>query len=251
MFNFNDIDFSGSGLDIRAVKINRPLIAPQKITTTAIEGKDAEVFHRRTSSSYNIDVEFYLFSSTGLQLLSDIRELGGMLDTLEPAKLIFNDESDKYYMAIVEDTEIDRKGRYAIITISFKILDPYVYAITDDTFTYPTTGTKAITRKGNAPSYPLITIKGNSTTAGSFTIGANGSSMIYTGALYTGHKLVIDSTLMTAYTEDLAKKKTSVLNKLDVLDFPVLTKGDNNFTISVAGGATLTECVVKCNSRWK
>lgn len=247
MFNFNNIDFST--LKAKVVKIERPLIAPQKISSTNIEGRAAEVFHRKVSSSYNVDVEFYLFSSTGMTLISDIRTLAGMLDTEAPAKLIFNDEPDKYLMAIVEETEIEKKGRYAIIKVSFKILDPYSYAVTDDVYTYTTAGSKSITRKGNAESYPLITIEGLNS-AGYIEIGNNGSTMRFSGSLLATQKLVIDSNLLTAYILKTDGTKVSVLNKLDKLDFPILGKGANTFKIAVSG-ATLTSCTMTCNSRWK
>jgi predicted phage tail component-like protein len=250
MFNFNGIDFSNK--NIKVVEIQRPLIAPQKISTTSIEGKAEEVFHRRVSASYNIDVEFYLFSATGLTLISDIRDLAGDLDTSGPAVLKFNDEPDKYVKAIVEETEIEKKGRYAIITVSFKVLDPYWYALSDDVFTYTTVGAKSFSRKGNAESFPLIEVEGTSSASGSFTVTANGLSVKYTGALVAGEKLVLDSALLTSYilkTDGVTK--VSTLNKLDNLDFPVLRKGQNDFSITVAGGASLTKCKVTCNSRWK
>lgn len=249
MFNFNSIDFSI--LNTKVVKIGRPLIAPQRISTTTIEGKAEEIFHRRTSSSYNIDVEFYLFSANGLALLSDIRELAGMLDSENPAKLIFNDEPDKFLMALVESTDIERKGRYASCTVSFKVLDPYLYAIVDDIHTYTTTGSKALVRKGNAESYPMVEIEGTSSAGGFYTIGANGSQMKYTGALVVGEKLVFDSALLTAYILTVGGVKKSVMNNLLTLDFPVLTKGNNTFTIGMGNGATLTKCKLTCNSRWK
>lgn len=245
MFIFNSIDFSNR---VKVSDVRRPLLAPQRIASTGIEGKSSEVFHRKNSESYNIDIEFYVFSSTGLQLLSDLRDIAGDLDTSKPAQLIFNDEPDKYVMAIVEDTNIEKNGRHAIVTVSFKILDPYWYAITDDVFNYTTVGAKAFTRKGNAPSNPLVEIEGNS---GSYTIEANGSKMTFSGVLNAGEKLIIDSDLLTAYILKSDSSKVSVLNKLDVLDFPVLQKGDNDFTISVADGASLTNCKVVCNSRWK
>lgn len=251
MFIFNGIDFSERNIRIVQDGIKRPLIAPQRISTTAIEGKSAEVFHRKTSATYNVDVEFYLFSQNGATLLADIRDLAGDLDSEVPARLIFNDEPDKYAMAVVEETDIERKGRYAIITVSFKVLDPYWYAIEDDVFNYTTTGTKPIARKGNAESYPLVVVEGTSGNTGTFSIGANGSMMKYTGALKADEQLVIDSALLTAYILRTDGTKTSVLNKLDKLDFPVLTKGDNNFTITVGSGAVLTSCDVTCNSRWK
>jgi predicted phage tail component-like protein len=250
MFTFNDIDFST--LNIKVSKIDRPLFAPQRLSTTSIEGKDEEIFHRKVSSSFNVEVEFYLFSNSGLALIADIRELAGMLDTSAPAKLIFHDESDKYVMAIVEETQIEKKNHYAIITVSFKVLDPYWYLLNETDIDYWSTGTKAIAREGNAQSYPVITIQATSSASGGIIVGANGSSMKYTGALLNGEKLIIDSALLTAYIlKSDGVTKTSVLNKLDVLDFPVLNKGDNNFTIATSNGATLVKCTVKCNSRWK
>lgn len=249
MFTFNGIDFSTKNIKVSEIK--RPLIAPQKISTTSIEGKAGEIFNRKVSDIFNVDVDFYLFGATPMELIADIRELAGDLDSQVPAKLIFKDEPDKYVMAIVESTEIEKRGRHAIISISFRCSDPYWYAIQDDIFDYETVGAKAVVRKGNAESYPIIEIKGTSSTSGKFGIGANGSMLNYTGSLTAGETLVIDSERLTAYTRNANGVVSSALSKLDVLDFPVLTKGDNNFVLSATNGANLTTCKLICNSRWK
>ena len=82
-------------------------------------------------------------------------------------------------------------------------------------------------------------------------VGANGSAMKFEGVINTGEKLVIDSELLTAYIVKADNSKKSVLNKLDFLDFPVLKKGDNDFTLAIGSGASLTNCKLICNSRWK
>lgn len=253
MFTFNGIDFSKHIRGI--VDIQRPLMAPQKIATTSIEGKAEEMFHRKTSATYNVDITFIISANSRIELLSKFRKIAGMLDTEAPAKLIFHDEPDKYVKVIYEDSDIEYRAnkRHADVTISFKVLDPYWYAITDDTETYFSSGVKPVVRQGNAESYPLIKIRSDVAVTGKMSIGANGSLMTYEGSLGANEWLVFDSALLTAYilATDGATKK-SILNRLDVLDFPILAKGDNDFTVTMPASVIgKFRCEIYCNSRWK
>jgi predicted phage tail component-like protein len=252
MFTFNGIDFTNL---VQVQDITRPLLAPQKLTTVSIEGRAGSIFFDKVADSYEIEISFSVKANSVAELRTAVRDLADKLDTDEPQQLIINDEIDKYTYAVLSgDSEFSTLYTLGQGKIKFYVTDPFWYAVSDDIFTYTDTNSHTFSRQGNAVSYPTIEITGTSTT-GTYTFTNSGSntntSMKYTGALASGEKLIIDSENLTAYILKTNGTQVSVLNKLDNLDFPVLSKGNNTVRVLTGGGATLTNYKVTCNSRWK
>ncbi len=65
----------------------------------------------------------------GFSDLQKVKEdLGGWLITEKPEKLIFDDEPDRYYMAVVDgELELEEMVRWGKGTITFICPDPYKY----------------------------------------------------------------------------------------------------------------------------
>lgn len=244
MFIFNGIDFSNY---IKVTKVTRPIMAPQSLSVTNIEGRSGSTLHRKTSSSFSIPIEFYLKETNGKNLRGQLRELAGLLDSDVPGRLIFKDENDKFINAIISENLdfeeiLKTKGNGAI---TFFCADPYWYAIQDDEFTYTDQNEKTFDRKGTAISYPVYTIEGQ---CNKVSIHTNGDVMTVNTPLSSGEKLIIDSEKLTAYIEKDGVKR-SVLMHLDNLDFPVLKQKGNKVKVTVEG--TMSKYIVKCNSKWK
>lgn len=246
MFNFNGIDFSKL---VQTMEIKRPFLGNQTISTTSLEGRAGSIFHRKITKDFEISIKFMIKENSPIELMNKIREVANLLDTSEPRKLILNDEPDKYIMAIISSTNLDKESKYAIGTVTFYCPDPYWYAINDD-IVIGTSGTKTYTRKGTAESYPLIEIKGDCR-VGKITISTEYQTMIFSGTMNPSDKLIIDSALLTAYIEDGLGSRTSVIPYLDNLDFPICYAGENTINISGSSGASVSSYKVYCNSRWK
>lgn len=246
MFTFNGIDFS-TLVDVQEVE--RPLIAPQTISTSKSAGVAGARISRKVADDYTIKVSFTLKDKNPTGLRNKIRDIADKLDTDEPARLVFHDEPDKYQMAILSDTsDLEQLGKYGVCTISFYCPDPYAYAISDDIIEF-TENTKEFTRKGTAHSYPTIEITGTNN-GGSITIQSDHQRMTFNGILNEGEILVIDSELLTAKIVGSNGTRSAIMN-LDNLDFIVLYKGTNVVSVTPQGGATVTNTRITCNSRWK
>lgn len=245
MFNFNGTNFSDI---IKVTKITRPIIAPQSLSTTSIEGRAGSKFHRKTSSSYTISVSFYLKEKTNLR--SQLRNLAYLLDTDKPAKLVFNDEPDKYIMAILSDnTEFEEVYKNGNGVINFYCPDPFWYAVNDDVFEVTTQDKYTFTRQGTSVSYPIYEIEGSG--EGKYSINTNNVTMVATCSLKSGEKMIIDSEKLTAYILQEDGTKKSILMYLDKLDFPVLKPFSNEVTIKGLEGATVSKYKITCKSKWK
>lgn len=246
MFTFNDINFS-TLIDVQEVE--RPLIAPQTISTSKSAGVAGARISRKVADDYTIKVTFTLKDNNPNELRNKIRDIADKLDTDEPAKLVFHDEPDKYQMAILSDTsDLEQLGRYGVCTISFYCPNPYAYAISDDIIEF-TENTKEFTRKGTAHSYPTIEITGTNS-EGSITIQSDHQKMTFNGVLNQGETLIIDSELLTAKIQGASDTRSAIMN-LDNLDFVVLHKGTNTISVIPQNGATVTNTKIICNSRWK
>jgi predicted phage tail component-like protein len=249
MFTYNGIDFGGL---VHVQDVVRPILAPQKLTTVSIEGRAGSIFVQKVSDSYAVEIEFSMVADSPSGLRDAVRDLADKLDADEPKPLIILDEPDKYINAVLsDDSTLETSFNLAQGKIKFYAPDPFWYAVVDNVFTYTDTNLHNFTRDGNANSYPIIEIKGVSGSGDSFTLTTGNTTMKYTGALTSSQSLLLDSESLTAYIKNSDGTQTSVLNKLDNLDFPVLTKGANSVQVTTGGGATLTNYKVTCNSRWK
>lgn len=247
MFTFNGIDFS-TLVDVQEVE--RPLIAPQSISTSTSTGVAGARIIRKVPQDFTIPVTFTIKETDPSRLRKYIRDLADKLDTDVPAPLIFHDERDKYINAILADeSALEQLGKYGVCTINFYCHDPHWYALTDDVIEFAG-GIKEFTRKGTAPSYPVIEIKGTNS-EGNITIQSDDQRMVFNGKLVAGETLIVDSELLTGKIIGTDGTVRSAINNLDKLDFVVLRKGTNTVSILGQNGATVSNVKITCNSRWK
>lgn len=247
MITFNGIDLSN---DIRVTSVERPILPPSLLTTSTIVGKPGDFIFYKQAGSYSIPVGFMLIEKKLTTLRQKTRELAEKLDTDEPAPLIFSDEPDKYINAIVQDdTFLSEVGAVGSGTINFFCPDPYWYAVEDDIITRTSPGVLEFIRKGTAPSFPLIEIKGLN--SGSISVETKDAKMTFNGDLKEGETLFLDTDLITAYVVNSSGISRSVMHQLDNLDFPVLHKGTNFLSIIANSGTTISNIKITCRSRWK
>lgn len=246
---FNGIDLS-SILTVNEVK--RPILAPQELTTIKLPGRSGEIVVRKQKKPIYIDVKITLQNKSKKEFLSDVLLLADILDTDDLlSELIFSDQPEMFYMAELDgSTDFDVINSFGKGVITFFVPDPYKYAVEDDVIIHNEAGEYIFERKGTAPSFPLIEIKGTNT-SGSITIENESTAMKYTGQLSENETLFLDTELISAYVEDDSGEKTPVMDKLDNLEFPVLKKGVNHFSVKTNGGATISNVKITCRSRWK
>lgn len=245
-YNGNDLSSLLTVLDIR-----RPLLAPQKLTTLSIQGRDGSFYFRKNNADYSVEVDIMIKGNTLTDVRNGARNLADLLYTDSPEKLIFSDEPDKYIMATLSDDSTFSDVAYTSkATLKFYCPDPFWYALTDDIQTWTSGGSKSFSRQGTAPSLPKIQIKGANST-GTISIAYNGSTMTFSGQLGSTDTLVIDSSNLTAYVIKSDLTTIPVMDQLDNLDFPVVNKGIVNIDFETSNGATISNITMNCNSRWR
>lgn len=114
-----------------------------------------------------ITVSFTMLESTANEIEALKHELAGVLHVKEPARLTFEDEPDKYYMAIpTGDVSIGNINRVCQKgEITFLVPDGVAHSVTyKRVVDYEEKQGKmvfAIDNKGTADAYPIITFKAN------------------------------------------------------------------------------------------
>lgn len=130
--------------------LDRGIGAPRTNNLKKLGTARGEQYIGYTSDSPRIVMKFTLISN----LVEKRRELAGIMEVSEPARLIFGDEPDKYYMA-VPDKEItfDDNRRYGTGTITWVVPDGLAHSMV----------TKQFTAAKNASGILELTINNEST----------------------------------------------------------------------------------------
>jgi len=212
MINFNNRSLPSW---VRVIRIVRPLLAPINVTSANINRRSGSLFFSKRFESANIQVMLRINTSSREILRQRIRELAAFFHTERLARLIFSDETDKYIEATLSnDSPIAETAVFGDVVVNFYCPDPYWYAVNDDTATFTSTGNHNMIRSGTVHSYPLIRIRGQST-SGSITISSGGNSMRFTGGLSSGATLFLDSRLMTAFIQHGGGIRTPVITEIN------------------------------------
>ncbi len=190
-------------------------------------------------------------------LVKVLDDISAWLNPMEGLKqLVLEDVPDRFFLARL-NTEIDCErilSSAGSFELTFICPNPNGYAITDEQFTFSTTGSHELVRNiGNINSYPIYQIKGNidSSSSSFVTITTNGEELKLIGRLASNEILVIDSLLLTAKVTDLnGNTLRNGLPILDELNFPILNKGSNEIIIST-NNATFSELNILANSCWR
>lgn len=112
--------------------LDRGIGSPRTNNLKKLGMSRGEQYISHTSGTIKITMKFTLISN----LVEKRRELAGIMDVSEPARLIFSDEPDKYYMA-VPDGEItfDDSRRYGTGVITWVVPDGLAHSTTTKQFT--------------------------------------------------------------------------------------------------------------------
>ena len=112
--------------------LDRGIGAPRTNNLKKLGATRGEQYIGYTSDSMKIVMKFTLISN----LVEKRRELAGIMEASEPARLVFSDEPDKYYMA-VPDKEItfDDNRRYGTGAITWVVPDGLAHSMATKQFT--------------------------------------------------------------------------------------------------------------------
>lgn len=251
-FNFNETE--SAEFDVVCKSIKRPLLPQAKVKRVELAGASgAYDFPNTEYGLRELEMRITYIGNSFEELRSRARSIAAWLSTDDFAKLIINDEPDKYYLARVTD-EIDMSTMFEAgeVTIKFDC-QPFAYSVADVTEVFETIasqtdcefehpGTRVINYRAPSGSKSQISISGSWTT---LSLALNGKTLTYSQAR-SGKTLIIDNIDMEV-TIDAA----NVFNYLggDIDSFLPILPGDNTLTVN-GTGLNLTTVIVDFTPLW-
>lgn len=139
--------------------INRSILPEKETTSITVAGRDGSYFNSTRYTQRIIEVDVLFNTKTSTTYMKLLRNLATMLDTDEPTQLIFDDEPDLIYYAVVDgSTNISNILNIGQGTITFLCNDVYIYS--DESKDAVVNGNKLkFVNKGSASAYPILKAK--------------------------------------------------------------------------------------------
>lgn len=231
--------------------IHRNILPPVRLRMLKLSGRHGTMYIDRVYDERNIRVDVTLAAASHQSLRDRVRILAAWLNPENPRRLIFSDEDDKYYNAVLSgETDIEQLIIEGEGTLSFLCPDPFAYAVDPDVVMI-TTAPYIHIQRGTAPADPLFRLQGVSTGAGGQEIRliVNAQEVCYTGALADGDWLEIDSESKSV-VRVVGITQTSVMAAVVKPIFPQLIPGNNQIDVITAGGAVWSRLQIHCRNRW-
>lgn len=146
---------------IRVTSLDRGVGTDVTNELIKIGSSNGKYFKSKTTEEKIISMGFVL----RYDLTKKRRELAGLLNVSEPAKLIFSDEPDKYYMAISDgDIPLDENNFLGKGTIEWLVPEGIAWSVVEKEIT-DTNGAISFNYDGTAETFPRFEIE-NPTTNG-------------------------------------------------------------------------------------
>lgn len=234
-FSFNGTTALSKGFTL--IDIKKPILPPQKETVI-----DIPKFHGAVSSSkkfmpLNIEVDGILIGSSESDLTTKLKAFAAYLYYDTDKQLIFDDESDRYYMAQHINTVVaSRTYRFCNLSLSFGCNDPFAYATTADTDNQTIVAddtSYTITNSGDYITYPTITFFFNQVQTHIYI--SNGAitdnRMDISKAFSMSDELVIDCKNLTIKLNGSNSPAGLGMGGSELAEFIMLDVGSNSITV--------------------
>lgn len=131
-FNFNDNDFS----ELLVINdIQRPLLPKLTTVMTDVGSLKGTLFNYNSYSDREIVVDYTLIADSPEALVTVKQTVAGLLFTDKPAKLIFSDSPDRYFLAVPDgDFNVEQTTKIGQGSIKFLIPDGVAHAVNSRKF---------------------------------------------------------------------------------------------------------------------
>jgi predicted phage tail component-like protein len=247
-FTFKGISSDGF---LKVTGVGYSVLPPSELQVLELAGMSGAKFVEKTDGVKEISVSYVLQATSEVDLMAKMRSMAGWLDSKTPEQLIFSNESDKYYLAMVTgSTEIEQfAGNVGIGTLTFICFDPYAYSITENTLTLVNNATTTLDLTCTAPVYPVFTM---TCIANSSLLKLKKNWETETDAVspyleVTGTFVIGDVLVFDTFTGKVTLNGALFMQGLSLeSQFFTLTKGRNHMNYSIAFNG-----LVKYRERWK
>lgn len=153
-FTYDGIYFENVIEGYKTLKVTGRESFQKEINSEVIGQADGEFYNYSRVAKRDITITFQLKAKTPNDLMNKFTQLNKLLKK-DNAKLIFADESDKYFNATFVQMENVTEGTLVLTgTMLFTCLDPYKYDVNAKTKTLPTgQNFIEVTNEGTAPTF--------------------------------------------------------------------------------------------------
>lgn len=243
-FSFNGIHSTSKGIRITNIQGRDTLPEIESRTAQAPSKNGVHYFGYRFMER-RITVEINLFGASLFDFRTKIRDLASWLNPKNgPQELIFDDETDKkYYAVVTENTDFEGIFAKRVAEIEFLCPDPFAYSITESSATI-SNDSATINNTGTAEAFP-INLVDFSASATELKIEKNPNEFIrIVRNFVAGDEVVIDCQVGTVTYNGA----TNLMTALDInSDFFSLDPGDTTLTVTPAGVSAVSLVYVR---RW-
>lgn len=127
--------FNGIEIPIKITKVNRNPGPEVSNNTLTIGSKNGEDFLYNRYSSKKIQIEYQIENRTARDLSEFRRNLAEMLHFREPKQVIFSDEPNLYYNAILDgEPTLEEDDMYSTGTVTILVPDGLAHSMVEKTF---------------------------------------------------------------------------------------------------------------------
>ena len=212
--------FGGQNLPIKITKLDRNLTPPMKNTTQTVENRDGAALQYSAFEESTITIDYEINNYLSRDLSEFRRNMSGILGRKELQKLIFSDEPDKFYEAIIDGAQtLDEEFLKSTGTLTFLIPDGLAHSAAEKTFSAAINSDgimeTTIVNNGTAPvpiSYEITNNHEN---------GYIGIASEY-GAMQYGYVDELD--------KEIRQKSETLINYQKATDFNAMTDGQGILT---------------------
>lgn len=190
-FTFNGLSFAS---DLRVNEVKGRGLTPTDISMISVPGMVGVHTRRKSRLPRTIEVKFTVVGTTLTDLRNKINRLSERLDLDAVAPLVFSDEPDKtYYAILASSSDDDEIKTYGFGTLVFLCPDPYKYGPEKVATLNGDTGT-IVNVAGTAPTPPIIEL--DASVSSTFALVSNADNEYnMLGAAYD-----VDKTRFQKYT---------------------------------------------------
>lgn len=201
-----------------------------------IPGSDSTILFSQGLEDQALDFELVV-QHTFNQRIDQLRRVAAWLHSKEKQQLIFDEQSDVFYLAKWSDSIIGTKKRtHTVLQLSF-IAEPYAFAIQRDLATFSINAPGELENTGTYEALPIIKIQAT-TLLSQIKVRVNGAELRYKGTLQQGETLVIDRESLDIYR---LISNTKIDQSMEVEGFlPILQTGTNLVEFNATGTGNVT-----------
>lgn len=141
-------------------KVNRPMFTQATPRTVDVQGRPGSYFFGNKTDSKTISMDITIMAENDNDLWLKIEWLNGWLDQGKELPLTFNDEPERYYMAVFTPSggDMEQLASMGSGTLTFLCPDPYKYGLHYNYALGDATALMTLTNRGSAPMHPLYTV---------------------------------------------------------------------------------------------